>query len=231
MGRRGRRKGIQKPKKQMRGYAVRIGSVFPAEDPVARFNVVMGMISNDWARSSFLLERYGEQDNGGVALMMTRQQLILAHEAASFIADSRKRFPEIDAFITGLGPTAQEILDRINARADPRSSQYLGWLEPTRNLSAAHFPELHPERFRAGKEELANALSKAADQLSPMQWDDNDPHDSMRFYFSDDVLVHMLPPVDVELPELIQAAWDVQEFARLSLDAHISPMLGLTPDA
>jgi hypothetical protein len=217
-------------KRQLVGARFKIGDALPTTDPVARFNVVMGMISNDWLRSADLLLKHVPEDEGGITLLLMRQEITLTHEAAKFIKDSCKRSPEINAFVKTLKPEAQEFLDRIMARVDPKSPTYLAWLEPTRNISA-HYPELHPKSFENGDENLAIALEKASSIDSGVSFHPSNPGRSVRFWFADEVTLKMMPDGDLgamssdfggRIRALAEAAEDLASFAQLAFDSYLS---------
>lgn len=92
------------------------------------------------------------------------------------------------------------------AGVDPQSPHYLDWLQGHRDVTA-HFPELHPLAYQHGDEEIANALTKAAEAMkkknllgtitvgeSPAQ---------VRFGFADEVALHLLPDI-VENPDEVK---------------------------
>jgi hypothetical protein len=56
-------------------YTFHIGDVFPANDAVARFVAVLGMIVNDWHRSMKFMNHSLETsaDGEGVRMMLFRQ--------------------------------------------------------------------------------------------------------------------------------------------------------------
>src|SRR4051812_26946179 len=92
-----------------------IGEAFPADDPGARFVTAVAMISNDWLRS---IEQMPEDDDDdpdapGLRVMGFRRQASMFHEAAVFIRDAQKRFPEVARFIAGLEADAITARDKI----------------------------------------------------------------------------------------------------------------------
>jgi hypothetical protein len=93
----------------------KIGDAFPASEPVSRFISVLAMMSNDWLRSiedMFALETATTPDAGARRISLFRQQAALHHEAATFIRDSMRRFPEIEQFVQGLSADAKEECDQ-----------------------------------------------------------------------------------------------------------------------
>jgi hypothetical protein len=81
----------------------RIGDAFPADEPVARYVVVLAAIYNDWRRTAEAMNGAGSGAEGmGVRLLHFRQIVGYSHEATAFLRGARKRYPEIDAFVSGL---------------------------------------------------------------------------------------------------------------------------------
>ena len=146
----------------------RIGDGFPAGLPLARFIAVLGMISNDWLRSTEDLLKLDDADVDDAdrparRVALFRQQAALHHEAVLFLVNARKRFPEIDELIDSLPLEAQEEYDRVVGAVDPSSEHYLGdWFREHRNVTF-HYPEMHPEKSQHGAEEITEALRAAAD--------------------------------------------------------------------
>jgi hypothetical protein len=217
----------------------KIGDAFPADDPVARFITVLAMMSNDWLRTTqYLLEiEDGSDDEGGRRLMFFRQQASLHHEAASFVVDARRRFPEIAAFIDGLPEIARDECAQIVGGIDPKSPHYHGdWLADHRNVTF-HYPELHPDKAAHGAEEIHEALAEAADIESTITA--GDYFGSVRFGFADDVVVQWLPDVDTDAREVLSQLRDavlalarfVQRAARAYLESRPDGTFTVEPDA
>ena len=101
----------------------RVGDAFPATDAVARFITVVAIMSNDWLRleSQILKVDRTDPDEGGIRVMSFRQQAALYHEAASFITDARRMWPEVAAFIDGLDDEARQHCERVIGGIDSRS--------------------------------------------------------------------------------------------------------------
>jgi hypothetical protein len=132
-------------------HQVQDREAFPASDPVARFITGLAMISNDWLRSleeMFKLSDTPEETGRRISLF--RQQAALVHEAATFITDARRMFPQVASFLDGLEPTARNGCKRLIAAVDPNSPEYPGeWLEDHRNVTH-HYPKMHPEAAKHG---------------------------------------------------------------------------------
>src|SRR5277367_162094 len=124
----------------------KIGEGFPAADPVARFVTVLAMVSNDANRSidELLNLDDGALDAGARRMMLFRQQSAFFYEAASFITESRRRFPEINDFIAALPQEARDECAQVVGGVDPASTHYIGdWLAQHRNVTF-HYSEMHP---------------------------------------------------------------------------------------
>lgn len=149
----------------------KIGDAFPADDPVARFITGLAMISNDSLRSfedMFGLEGDSPEEIGR-RVSLFRRQTALIHEAATFITDARRMFPEVATFVAGLESEARDGCERVIGGVDRGSAHYLGdWLEGHRNVTH-HYPKMHQAAAQHGKEEMANALADAADFKSTIE--------------------------------------------------------------
>jgi hypothetical protein len=213
----------------MPAYTFSIADAFPANDPVARFVTVLAMVINDWHRTMEMMVTASAEDpegkqaeTRGIRLMLARQEAAACFEATKFIDNARKRFTEIEAFVQSLGPEAQEYIDAVEAAADRRSPERLGWLEDHRNVTS-HYPELSREKHAAGNEEIANALMKTAsiDLHGTVTIGETDH--SLRFHYADEVAVQLLPDV-TKNPELIKKLADARmaigRFAGLAFAAY-----------
>jgi hypothetical protein len=201
----------------------KIGEAFPANDPVARFITGLAMISNDWLRSmNDLLELESDTpEKQGRRLSLFRRQAALVHEAATFITDARRMFPDVTRFIDGLSAEAREAGERVIGAADSASAHYLGdWLEGHRNVTH-HYPKMHPAAVKHGKEEMANALAKAADIESTI--DSGERFGDARFRYADEVGVQLLPGLDDTswVEALRDAAMAMAEFAQRAAQTYL----------
>jgi hypothetical protein len=181
-------------------YEFEIGKAFPASDEVARFVTVLAMISNDWHRTMKMMPRTGPAETAaeerGLRIMLARHEAASCFEAMVFVADSRRRFPQsIEPFVSGLGPTAQQRLGTIAAALDHTSPDYQAWLQGHRNVTS-HYPELDPDKYANGKEEIGNALAAAAKHTGTISV--GEKASSVRFGFADEVGVQLLPDVNTE---------------------------------
>ena len=197
----------------------RVGDVFPATDAVARFITVVAIMSNDWLRleSQILKVDRTDPDEGGIRVMSFRQQAALYHEAASFITDARRMWPEVAAFIDGLDDEARQHCERVIGGIDSRSKWYLGdWVEDHRNVTF-HYPKMHPDKAAAGQDEITNALTKAASSDGTIT--QGETATSVRFRFADEVVVQWLPDLDAEAESLITTRGAVLRLAHFTRSA------------
>jgi hypothetical protein len=194
----------------------RIGDAFPASDPVARCITVLAMMSNDWLRSNAEMHALDDDapDAAGRRVTLFRQQASLHHEAAAFIANARKWFPEVDAFIQGLPQEAQDECALVVGGIDPASPHYHGdWLADNRHVTF-HYAKMHPDAAAHGKEKLADALTRAADIEGSISMEDD--FGSVRFGFADDVAVQWLPDAEEQAQFLTALAQSMMALARFA---------------
>ncbi len=167
---------------------------FPASDEVGRFVVGLGLIVNEWHRTMELMPKDEPAESSenvrGIRLLLARQQAATCHEAIKFIADARHNYPKVGEFIDSLSADTREHYRQLKEAVDPDSEFHLSWLRDHRHVTL-HVPELHPNRYAAGKDAIASALEKAAPLDGSVSH--NDTAGSVRFGFADVVSVQMLP--------------------------------------
>lgn len=209
----------------MKSVSFRIGDAFPAEDPVARFVTVVAMMSNDWLRLMAITEaaEADSADVSGVHLLSFRQQAALYHEAAKFLAESRARFPEVDAFILSLDATAQDAYERVVGGRDPKSPHFLGkWLVDQRNVTF-HYPRMRREAAAHGDEELTDALTRVADLNGRII--EGKTLADLRFLFADEVVVQWTPTGGDEaaFEALARSVMALGQFGWAAMVAYLRP--------
>ena len=164
----------------------RIGDVFSASDPVARYVTGVAMISNDWGRLFQLQDELGER-HPGPRLLLYRFQLALHVEAAKFIQQAQGQYPvEIGRFLAGLPDEAQEIHKTL---VDPEHLAKVR-ADDTRNLSF-HYPQIMKVRFERDIEEMAGLLKKAEDLTGRVEA--SSVPRFLEYQFADEVALQMLP--------------------------------------
>jgi hypothetical protein len=206
-------------------WEFRIGDAFPEHDPVARYLSVLAMIHNDWKRGMTAMNAsLGKPDGIGVRLYLFRQLVGSAHEATTFLNDARGRFPGVARFVDQLPPVARTPYDKVFATL----AQFDAWLGEHRHITF-HYPEMRPERYEAGQDPIATALSRAADDRSSATLGPR--YSDVRFDFADAVVAEMLG-FDLKTDEglklfkqlvtsLAEAQWALGEFVRLSVEKYL----------
>jgi hypothetical protein len=177
----------------------KIGTGFPAGNPVARLVTVLAMMSNDWLRimQEMVTLEGDDPETQARHIMLFRQQAALHHEAADRLADAPRQFAELRTFMDGLSTEAKADLGIIIGGIDPSSPHYLGdWYEKHRHVTF-HYPVLQRDRAAAGAEELHNALTDAASLEGTVTWTDGE-FGSVRFGFADEVVVQWLPDAETQ---------------------------------
>jgi hypothetical protein len=186
---------------------------------------VVAMISNDWLRLATQMRKVHptDPDDGAIRIMSLRLEAALYHEAAKFISDACRMFREVDDFVRGLDDEAREDRERVVGGIDSHSEWYLGdWIEDHRNVTF-HYPEMHPAKAAAGKEELSNALAAAASAEGTITKDELPT--SVRFRFADEVVVQWLPDVATEGDRLVRlrdAVLRLSRFMRSAVTAYLA---------
>jgi hypothetical protein len=202
----------------------KIGEGLPASEPVARFVTVLAMVSNDANRSidELLNLDDGARDAGARRMMLFRQQSAFFYEAATFITESRRRFPEINDFIEALPQEARDECAQVVGGVDPASTYYIGdWLAQHRNVTF-HYSEMHPDKAAHGKEEITQALEDA-DELQGTVYVGEDG--SVRFWFADEVVTQWLPPDEAKPATIItlrEALMALVRFTQRAFAAYIA---------
>ena len=167
----------------------RIGDVFPATDPVARYVAGVAMISNDWGRLFWLQESL-VVDRAGPAILLYRIQIGLHLEAVAFMKQAERQYEkEIGAFVSRLPDEAREI--HASLVDDAALAAVRG--DDTRNQSF-HYPQLQRDRFERDLEEMANLLSAAADLDGTVE--SAGRPEFLEYGFADEVALQMLPMND-----------------------------------
>lgn len=200
--------------------------MFPASDPVARFVTVVAMMSNDWLRlMGIMIAAESEaHDDAGIRLLSFRQQAALYHEAAKFLTESRRRFPDVDRFVNDLDAATRLAFDRVVGGLDATSPHFQGqWLVDQRNVTF-HYPKMHPNAAAHGDEELMKAMDASAGQQGTIT--EGKRAGEIRFGFADEVVVQWLPPVENSretLGKLVEAVTALGEFARKAIESYLTP--------
>jgi hypothetical protein len=132
-------------------FVFKIGEAFAADDPVARFLVVLAMMSNDLLRLIDLMLADEDHDPSR-RLFCFRVQTALFFEASNFLREpSHRRWPAVRSFVDGLGAAEKSDFERAVGATDRHSTMFLGeWVEESRNRTF-NYPDLHPMRPAANR--------------------------------------------------------------------------------
>ncbi len=184
------------PDARNHGIGFKIGDAFPADDAVARWSTVLAMAAND---AVYLNVRMVEGDLPP-ELNVYYFRLVASHfiEAVDWIAKTRHTWPQVDEFIRSLDEGSQARCDRLLAFTDRKHPLY-ETLRRSRN-TLFHYPVMHPEKERAGAEELANALNDAKDLDGWIE--DGGHYATFRATFADTVALRFLTGSEEETVKL-----------------------------
>jgi hypothetical protein len=205
---------------------IKVGEWFPADDPVALFVTTVAMISNDLLRlvDWMLRSDWTDEESAGDRLFSFRVQAAAFHEASKYLRETPPRWPEIEAFVRGLGREAAAELARVQAAGDPRATEYLGrWLTDHRNLTF-HYAEMHPDRVRRGLHAVAKALAETAPIDTALG--SGSRIGEVRYTFADSVAIQWLPgEPEPKIEALRERIMDVAWFAQRAVTSYVSPRL------
>lgn len=184
------------PDSRSRGIGFKIGDVFPADDPIARWATVVAMAANN---TIYLNIRMIEGDLPP-ELDIYYFRLVAAHfyEAAEWLKKTRTTWPEIDDLIRSRDAESQARYDHIVSFASQRHP--LNERLRRSRMTLFHYPEMHPNKEQAGIEELANALAHAKDLDGWIEGGQD--YASFRASFADEVAVQFLAENEAETREL-----------------------------
>jgi len=190
------------------GVRFRVGDAFPADQPLARFVVVLLLALNDLLpRNERLTEDRDDELPPQERLYLAR--LVGSHlfELATFVDAAPRQFPEIEKFLDGLPEEAQQQRRTLIAVAKGRRGDFAEKLERLRN-HFMHYPRLigaAPER-----EELSTALVEHANRPGEIRV--GELFKDFRAHFADDIAAELTltdkdaEPFVQELAELSMAA-------------------------
>jgi hypothetical protein len=211
------------------GIRFRIGHLFPADDPVARWMTVCAMGLNDL----LLVNRWlvpSLRSDGPAYINVYLSRLGASHlfEVAKFLHESERRVPEVRSFLADLGDEERAAYERVKAVGPAGMSAFAAQLEHARN-QFFHYAELlpHAEDF----EKLKMAMNDHAATTGEIQ-DGGALVEGFRALFADDIATHLsfpdadplaavskISPVDLRefVPTLSAAISDYLDFAIPSL--------------
>ena len=188
------------------------------------------MIYNDWLRTMEpMVDSLKQPDGEGIRMLRFRQSVGYSHEATTFLKGARKRYPKIDAFVSGLDPAVRDHYDRIFVALRPVKK----WVQHQRNATF-HYPSVVKRKGQDISDfdgRFAEALAAAADDVSSAT--PAKTYRGVRFDFADAVLVHRLgfklPEQEDDLKALMHALTDAHDALKVFVVAAISTYLGSVP--
>ena len=137
-----------------------IGRAFPAEDPLASWTITVGMILNDANHVRRQLHATGHKVPEKTYYLRLASGHLL--EAAKYLSETRRQWPEVAVFLDRLPAPARNDLELLLGISSPQHP-LAGMLERSRHM-LFHYPELSPGAFRSGHEEVAQALARLASE-------------------------------------------------------------------
>jgi hypothetical protein len=145
--------------KEIRELRFRVGDALPADDPVARFILVVSMGLND---NSFSNTHFVEGAEDYELLYFFRLASGHLHELANRLRVAHGEWPEVEKFVAGLDEQYRNDFAAIVALADEKNTtgEKLGRI---RN-EFFHYPDLRRKTAERGKLPLMTALSEGADE-------------------------------------------------------------------
>lgn len=217
------------------GIRFRIGDLFPADEPVARWLTVCAMALNDL----LLVNRWlvpSLKDDGPAYVNVYLSRLGAAHvfEISKFLHQSERQVPEVRSFVAELGDDERAAYERFKAVGPAGTEPFASQLEHARN-QFFHYAELLPnaEDF----EKLKMAMTAHADTVGEIQ-DPGKFVEGFRALFADDIATMLsfpdedplattakLAPVDLRdfVPTLSSAISDYLDFAVAAITDYIGP--------
>jgi DNA-binding XRE family transcriptional regulator len=207
------------PAARHRGIGFKIGDVFSADDPIARWATVLAMAANN---TIYLNVRLIEGDLPP-ELSMYYFRLLVAHffEAADWLKKTRATWPQVDELINSLSNKDQQRYEHIVAFAS-QEHRFHENLQRSRS-TLFHYPVMHPDREASGAEELANAMREVVDL--PSWIEGGEDYASFRATFADEIALQFLSDSNEENEEIMedlrQPVFELVEFAEAVLLAHL----------
>jgi len=220
---------------EITGYRFeRIGDVFPADDPLARYLVVVSMALNDvtWATKRLLegLEGDAPPYENVYALRLAGSHM---WEMLKFLSGSEKNSPEVAAFLDGLPEDAREYYRSALARleADPKDGArpFKASLARLRD-QFSHYTDLD-------RKELMCALEAVGDDEGLLHVGER--FGDFRALYADEVAGQLayrseddqLVDLEAFVTKIRNATNDLMRFGQLALREYLRPIAGdkLTP--
>jgi hypothetical protein len=147
---------------ELRELRFKVGDALPADDPLARFVLVVSMGLNDNSLSN---TRFVNTKEPYELLYFFRLASGHLHELAKRLRRAHEEWPEVQEFVADLPEDFRHDFESIVRLADPNDD--VGQkLERFRN-EFFHYPDLRRKTAERGKLPLMQALTDAADTEGP----------------------------------------------------------------
>jgi len=204
-----------------------IADVFDPSDELARWLTVLAMASNDFWRFFRWME---EASDGPTRILAFRLEAAALFEAARHLTKPPTQWPRIAKFLSRLPPDVLADRDRVRGTIDPKSEFYVGdWLERLRNVTF-HYPDGHPAKSQAKKEEVEQAMARAVAQgIEGKITIATGSFGDVRFEFADEVAVQWLPDGETshgtsQIVLLREGGIALAKFAQRAIGAHLATL-------
>jgi hypothetical protein len=189
------------PDQTTQRWTFRIGDVFDADDPLARFIVAVAAALNDNHLSNTL---FVESEKPYEHIYFFNLASSHLYEAAEAFLRAKREWPQVEEFIASLGEERQAEFERISALARPDADWPGSRLKTIRN---SFFHYLRLDRAAAGADQLPlmRGLREAEDLEGVLTREPGTPLALIRAFFAD----------EISLQALVQD-FDEQELERLA---------------
>jgi hypothetical protein len=145
--------------KEIRELRFRVGDALPADNPLARFILVVSMGLND---NSFSNTRFVDGTEDYELLYFFRLASGHLHELANRLRVAHEEWPEVQEFVAGLDQQFRDDFARIVQLADEKNATGEK-LTRIRN-EFFHYPDLRRKTAERGKLPVMKALREGADE-------------------------------------------------------------------
>jgi hypothetical protein len=184
------------------GIHFKVGDLFPADDPVARWITPCAMALNDLLYVHRHLYPLLTND-GPSSETMYLSRLAAAHlfEIATFLRESDSRVPEVRSFVAKLDDDARQAYEALTAIRPGGDEPFAGQLKHARN-HVFHYAELLPSAVE--HENLKKAMDAHADTISEIR-DESPPIEGFRSLFADEIATELSVPGNIDFPTYVPA--------------------------
>lgn len=204
------------------GTRFRIGDLFPAEEPVARWLTVCAMALNDLLLvNRWLVPSLKEDGPAYVNVYLARLGAAHVFEISKFLHQSERKVPEVRGFLAEIGDDERAAYERFKAVGPAGTEPFASQLEHARN-QFFHYAELlpHAEDF----EKLKMAMNAHAETTGEIH-DRGKFVEGFRALFADDIATALSFPDEDPLAKTSKVVpVDLREFVT-TLSSAISDYL------